>query len=113
MENNNKYNGIYFGDDKLLRSYFQYYTFLLKTQHNLIFAFFYKNDYNLSIIKIDLFFIGFTIEYTVNCLFYIDDTMHKIYESKGYFDLEIQLPIAIYSTLISMVLNYPFNFLAL
>ena len=39
--------------------------------------------------------------------------MHKIYESKGYFDLEIQLPIAIYSTLISMVLNYPFNFLAL
>ena len=95
------------------RTYFQYYTSLIKTRHNLIFAFFNNNDYNLNIIKMDLFFIGFTIEYTLNGLFYTDDTMHKIYESKGYFDLETQLPIAIYSTLISMVLNYPLNFLAL
>ena len=39
--------------------------------------------------------------------------MHKIYESKGDFDLETQLPIAIYSTIISMILNYPLNYLAL
>ena len=57
--------------------------------------------------------IGFTIEYTVNALFYNDDTMHKIYESKGNFDLETQVPIVIYSTIISMILNYPLNFLAL
>ena len=39
--------------------------------------------------------------------------MHKIYESKGDFDLETQLPIAVYSTIISTILNYPLNFLAL
>ena len=39
--------------------------------------------------------------------------MHKIYESKGQFDLENQIPIIVYSTLISMILNSPLNFLAL
>ena len=39
--------------------------------------------------------------------------MHKIYENKGQFDLETQLPIALYSTIISTLLNYPLNFLAL
>ena len=95
------------------RTYCQYYASLIKTQHNLICALFNNDDYNSGIIKIDLFFIGFTIEYTINALFYNDDTMHKIYESKGDFDLETQIPIAIYSTIISMILNYPLNFLAL
>ena len=39
--------------------------------------------------------------------------MHKIYESKGEFDIENQIPIIVYSTLISMLLNYPLNFLGL
>ena len=39
--------------------------------------------------------------------------MHEIYQSKGEFDLEAQLPIIIYSSLISMVLNTPLNFLSL
>ena len=95
------------------RNYCQYYISLLKTQHNLISALFNNNDYNCGIIKINLFFIGFTIEYTINALFYNDDTMHKIYESKGDFDLNEQLPIIFYSTIISMILNYPLNFLAL
>ena len=63
--------------------------------------------------EIDLFFIGFSIEYIVNALFYNDDTMHKIYVSKSQFDLENQLPIIVYSSLISYILNSPLNFLAL
>ena len=39
--------------------------------------------------------------------------MHKIYESKGQFDLNTQLPIMIYSTIISYILNSPLNYLAL
>ena len=39
--------------------------------------------------------------------------MHKIYEDKSLFDLETQLIIAFYSTIISTILNYPLNFLAL
>ena len=60
-----------------------------------------------------IFFIGFSIEYTVNALFYNDDTMHKIYESKGQFDLIYQLPIILYSYLISIIINTFLNFLAL
>ena len=39
--------------------------------------------------------------------------MHKIYQSRGEFDLEAQLPIIAYSSLISMLLNTPLNFLSL
>ena len=39
--------------------------------------------------------------------------MHKIYEDKGQFDLETQIPIIIYSTIISYILNTPLNYLAL
>ena len=95
------------------RTYCQYYISLLKTQHILICALFNNNDYNSVIIKFNLFLIGFTIEYIVNALFYNDDTMHKIYETKGEFDLESQIPIIVYSTIISSLLNYPLNFLAL
>ena len=95
------------------RSYWEYYESLIKTQHNLICALFNNSDYNSGIIKIDLFLIGFVIEYTINALFFNDDTMHEIYESKGEYDMETQLPIIVYSTIISYILNYPLNFLAL
>ena len=61
----------------------------------------------------DLFFVSFVIEYTINALFYNDDTMHEIYKSKGQFDLETQLPIIVYSTIISYLLNLPLGILAL
>ena len=63
--------------------------------------------------SIYIFIIGFAIEYTINGLFYNDDTMHKIYESKGQFEFVNQIPIVIYSNIISYVLNFPLNFLAL
>ena len=66
------------------RTFCQYYISLVKTKHNLICALFNNSDYNSTIIKIDLFLIGFSIDYVINALFYNDETMHKIYESKGY-----------------------------
>ena len=39
--------------------------------------------------------------------------MHKIYETKGSFNLEYQLPKIIYSSLISLVLNILLKTLAL
>ena len=95
------------------RSYCQYYLSLLKIKHILIFSFYNNNDYNSRIIKIDLFFINFTIYYTVNALFFNDDTMHKIYEDKGSFNIIYQLPQILYSSLISSVLNVCLKLLAL
>ena len=63
------------------------------------------NDYNSRVIKIDLFFINFTTYYTVNALFFIDSTMHKIYQDGGSFDFIYQLPQILYSSLISGVIN--------
>ena len=95
------------------RSYCKYYISLLRTKHSFISSFFYNKDYNSRIIKIDLFLVGFTIDYAVNALFYSDDTMHNIYISNGSFDIEYQLPIIVYSSLISMGLNTLLNMLAL
>ena len=95
------------------RTFFQYYISLLKARHNLFFSFWNNNDYNSKIIKIDLFFTGFTVYYAVNTLFYNDDTMHNIYIKKGSFDFEYQLPKIIYSSLISIIINKLLKFLAL
>ena len=95
------------------RTYFQYYISLLKTKHSFIFSFFYNKDYNSKIIKIDLYCIGFIIYYTVNALFYNDNTMHNIYINNGSFDIEYKLPKIIYSSLISMVINTLLKMLAL
>ena len=53
------------------------------------------------------------MDYTVNALFFNDETMHEIYVDKGLFDLETQLPIALYSYLISYILNFPLGLLGL
>ena len=95
------------------RTFCEYYISLVKTKHDLIFSFYYNNDYNSRIIKIDLFFISFTIYYTVNALFFNDDTMHKIYEDKGKYHIIYQLPQIIYSTLTSAVLNILLKLLGL
>ena len=60
-----------------------------------------------------IFLFGFKIDYTINSLFFNDEIMHNIDENKGNFDLESQITIAIYSTIIFMILNFPLNFLAL
>ena len=95
------------------RNFCQYYISLLRTNHLLFFSFFNKKDYNSTIIKIDLFFMNFAISYTINALFFSDDTMHKIYEDKGKFNIIYQLPQIAYSTLISTLLNFLLKMLAL
>ena len=95
------------------RTFCQYYRSLLKLKHCLIFSFCNNDDYNSKIIKIDLFFIGFGMDYIINALFFNDETMHKIYVNKGSFDWETQIPITIYSFFISMILNFPLSFLGL
>ena len=95
------------------RTYLQYYISLLRTKHSIFFSFCGVKDYNSKIIKMDIFFVGFTVNYTVNALFFNDNTMHKIYENKGKFNLEYEITKIAYSTLISSVLNIILKFLAL
>ena len=95
------------------RSYCQYYLSLLITKHDIMFTFFNKSDYNSKIVKIDLFLFNFSLNYTVNTLFFNDNTMHQIYEDKGSFNIIYQLPQIAYSFLISTVFNILLKMLAL
>ena len=68
------------------RTYIEYYISLLKNNHSIIFSFFPFDDYNSKIIKMFLFFFSFSLDFTINALFFTDDTMNKIYQDKGKFN---------------------------
>ena len=87
------------------RTYFQYYWSILKQGHIVIFSFIRRNDYNSQSIKIFLFFFSFGCYYTVNALFFTDDSIHHIYIKEGEYDFIYQIPYIIYSTLICSVIN--------
>ena len=95
------------------RSYCDYYFSLLKRGQLVLFTFFYTNDYNIRSIKISIFIIFLSLSYTVNALFFTDDTMHNIVEVKGKFNILYQLPKIIYSSLISSIINNIIIYLAL
>ena len=95
------------------RTFCQYYASLIKTRHIIVFSFCYNKDYNSRIVKIFLFFFTFTVNYTINALFFNDDTMHKIYEDGGKFNLFYQIPQILYSSIISSLLIIVVKMLAL
>ena len=86
---------------------------MLKTKHAILFTFFNNTDYNLKIIKIDLFIFNFALSYMINGLFFNDDTMHKIYKNKGDFDILGQLPQIVYSFIISSLFCFILEILGL
>ena len=88
------------------RTYLEYYWSLLKTKHLILRILFNKEDYNLITLKIALFFVSFSLYFSVNGFFFYDDTMHKIYIDNGYYDIIYQIPILIYSTIISSFINF-------
>ena len=113
--NNEEINSMEYNDAILIdkRTFCQYYFSLLLKNHIILFSFFSKNDYNLIYIKISLFFLSFSLFFTLNVLFFTDKTMHKIYESKGIYNLINQLPKIIYSSLITSIFNLIIKKLAL
>ena len=56
---------------------------------------------------------NFALEFAVNALFFNDDTMHKIYEDNGDYNILYQLPQILYSSIISDAFNYILRMLAL
>ena len=95
------------------RNFFQYYWSLLKVGHICMFAFVPNNDYNSRIIKVCLFLFSFSLYFTVNALFFTDETMHNIYVSEGKYNFLYQISQIIYSTLISSGINFIIRFLAI
>ena len=113
--NNEELNNLKYEDainfDK--RTFFQYYISLLKKKHLIFFAFFPTDDYNLTTVKISLFLLSFSLYFTINGFFFSDETMNKINENKGKFNIILQIPQILYSTIISSVINIILKYLSL
>ena len=91
----------------------QYYNYLLKYNHPISFSFATYNDYNIKIIKKFLFFFSFSLDFTINALFFTDKTIHKIYQDRGKFNFLYQIPQTLYSTLITKLIDTLIKNLAL
>ena len=71
----------------------------------ILFAFWPNDDYNLTVIKISILILAFSLYFTINGFFFSDETMNKINEDKGAFNFLFQIPQILYSTLISAIIN--------
>jgi len=88
-----------------------YYSFL-KTDHMLI-KILNSKDYNSRFIKIFLCFYNFSLSFTMNALFFNDETIHQILEDEGKFNFIYQLPQIIYSSILSYIFGMILDYLAL
>jgi len=95
------------------RTYFQYYYSLIKKKQLLLFAFCPNKDYNLTLIKMSLLILSFSLYFTINGFFFTDSTMNKINEEHGMYNFLYQIPQMLYSTLISAVINIILKMLSL
>ena len=95
------------------RTFFQYYWSLIKKKQIILFIIINDDDYNLITIKTVLFLISFSLYFTLNGFFFNDSTMHKLYQNNGSYDLFTQLPIIMYSTLVTTVINIILKYLSL
>ena len=87
------------------RTYFQYYFSLLKKKHLILFTFLPTNDYNLMSLKIALFIVSFSMYFTIDTFFFNDETMHKIYQESGAYNIITQIPQILYSSIVSSIIN--------
>ena len=96
------------------RSYFSsYYISLIRSKHPIIFAFCPIKDYNSFIIKLDLFFLSFSILYFFNALFFDEKVIHKIYQDKGIYNFIYLIPYISYSFIISHTINIIIKYFSL
>ena len=96
------------------RTFFQYYFSLIKTQHILFFALFSSNDYNSRTLKLCIFIFSFAQYYAVNALFFNESALHRIYhEEKGNYNIILQIPQILYSSLISSFINMIIKYFSL
>ena len=94
------------------RSCCSYYLSLIKTKHPLLFGFCPINDNNSLIVKSCIFFETYHIGYFINYLFINENTIHRLYEENGTYDVFYFLPQIgisfVISNLIAIIIKYIF-----
>ena len=87
------------------RTFCQYYKYLIKTKHPLLFAFLPIKDYNSRIIKVCIFLLSFSIIYAINFILEFKNIVHKLYEDKGKYDILYFIPHIFISFAISHIIT--------
>ena len=95
------------------RTYFNYFCSLIKINHILLFAIIRQKDFNSKIIKFCLFLFSFSLNLTIEALFYDEEKMSNIYQIKGVYDIIDQIPEIIYTSIISSFIDIIIKYLAL
>ena len=113
--NNYEFNYLTYKEALIIdnRTFMIFYWTLLKQKQLLLFAVFPEKDYNLRFMKILIFILSFSLYFTINAFFFVDDTMDKINLYSGKFNFLFHLPQIIYSSLITTILNIVIKNLAL
>ena len=88
------------------------YLALLKEKNKLL-SIFNEYDYNIFHTKMILYTFNFNLSLTINALFYNDETIHKINQKEGSYDIKDQISIVLYSTLISTAINFIMEYMSL
>ena len=87
------------------RSFCKVYFSLLHRQHLIFFTFFSCNDYNLLEIKLIKFIFMISLDMALNVVFFVDNSMHKVYLNYGKYNFIQQFPQTLYSAVISEILD--------
>ena len=95
------------------RTFLNYYWQLLRREHLIFFTFFSWGDYNIISIKLSKFIFAIVLDFAVNVVFFVDDSMHKIYLDYGKYNFISQIPQILYSTIASEALDVFLRYLAL
>ena len=87
------------------RTFLRIYWSQIRQNHIIISTFVLRNDYNSTLIKTCFFLFWISLNMAMTALFFNDETMHKIYIDRGKYNFLYQLPIMIYTYLISKFLT--------
>ena len=93
--------------------FFKYYWLLLKYHQLIIFTFITDTDYNLRLVKIALFIISLDLFLFFSALFFSDEVFTDLYKNKGDYNLFLNFPKAIFSSIICGVIKYCLNKLSM
>ena len=88
------------------RTFIKIYWNYLQLQHIILNTFFLESYLELRIIKIYFLIFSFGLEFTLNALFYTDKYISDLYYNNGVLNFFSNLPKAIYSFLVSILINF-------
>ena len=95
------------------RSFFYFYWQLLRREHLIFFTFFSWGDNNILAIKLSKCVFAMALDFAINVVFFVDDSMHKIYVNYGKYNFIAQIPQILYSTIAAEALDVFLRYLCI